>query len=126
MDTKGHEARQEAVEMRDDWSWAMSWFVRPSEKVSERREMQARLIEAVKAGLQDSVTAVGLNERYSGDSSWVYKLARGMFPAEWAKLGVHACTAVAYGLRYTEIMMGLEIDAREPMPVWMGEWAVGP
>ena len=109
--------------MRDVWCWALSWYVKPPPS-AEKHAQQAALIEAIKAGLQDIEIVEALHERYCADSRWCLNLARTMFPREWSRLGVHATTAAAYGLRYIELMTNRAIDAREPLPRWVGEWAI--
>jgi hypothetical protein len=115
--------RENVAGMRDVWCWGLSWFLKPASN-PEKRAKQAQLVEDIKAELR-AIEAVGeLHELYCRDSRWCLQIARKDFPRDWPTLGVHATTAAAYGLRFVEVMTGRQLDAREPLPRWVGEWAI--
>jgi hypothetical protein len=109
--------------MRDVWCWALSWFLKPPSNF-DKRAKQAELVEAIKGDLRAINDVEGLHDRYCRDSRWCLQVARQHFPREWPTLGVHATTAAAYGLRFVELMTGQPLDARQPLPRWVGEWAI--
>ncbi len=117
------DSRESLTGMRDVWCWATSWFLKPPASF-EKRAKQAQLVESIKAELRTIDQVEGLHDRYCRDSRWCLQLARQQFPREWPTLGVHATTAAAYGLRYVELLTGRTFDAREPLPRWVGEWAI--
>jgi hypothetical protein len=119
----GPEQRENLTGMRDVWCWALSWFLKPPSSVAKRAK-QAALVEAIKAELRSVDAVEGLHERYGRDSRWCLQLARQQFPTDWPTLGVHATTAAAYGLRFVELMTSRSLDARQPLPRWLGEWAI--
>lgn len=133
MGLNSSDQRENLTGPRDVWIWALSWFSKPPSDAAKRSK-QAALIQAIKdqlahEGSVEEIGAVwrrigGLHDLYCQDSRWCLQLARQMFPREWPQMGVHACTAAAYGLRYVEMMTGKRLDAREPMPRYIGEWAV--
>lgn len=108
--------------MRDVWCWAVSWFRKPPGD-PVKRARQAELIAALQAQLGGEVSSGALHARYAGDSRWCLETARRLYPGAWPTLGVHACTATAYGLRYVELVTGRPVDARA-LPAWLGEWAM--
>lgn len=109
--------------MRDVWCWALSWLRRPPVS-DDKRRAQLALVEAIKERLRDQSTTADLDARYAADRRWCLELARARFPRRWPTLGVHACTAAAYGLRAVELLTGRSIDATAPLPPWLGEWAL--
>jgi hypothetical protein len=115
--------QRENTGMRDVWCWALSWFLKPPSSF-EKRAKQAQLVEAIKRELGKVQAVEDLHELYCRDSRWCLRLARQLFPREWPTLGVHASTAAAYGLRFVELMTGRTLDARQPLPRWVGEWAI--
>ncbi len=119
----GPEQRENLTGMRDVWCWALSWFLKPPTS-PEKRAKQAALVQAIKSELRHVYAADDLHDLYTGDSRWCLQIARQEFPREWPTLGVHAATAAAYGLRFVEIMTGHDVDAREVLPRWLGEWAI--
>lgn len=116
------EHRGSTSEMRDVWSWALSWFVKPPSDAAKRAR-QAELVGAYLVELRSISTVEGLHERYCRDSRWCLDVARRLFLRDWPTLGVHACTATAYGVRYVEILTGRALDPRN-LPAWVGEWAI--
>lgn len=123
MGISGSDQRENLTGMRDVWCWALSWFLKPPSS-PEKRAKQAALVEAIKAELHPIEGVEGLHDMYCRDSRWCLQLARQHFPREWPTLGVHATTAAAYGLRFVELMTGRQLDARRPLPKWVGEWAI--
>ena len=123
MSLSGPEQRENLTAMRDVWCWALSWFLKPPSSY-EKRAMQAALVEAIKDELRNVEQVEGLHDMYCKDSRWCLQLARQLFPADWPTLGVHATTAAAYGLRFVELMTCRPLNAREPLPRWVGEWAI--
>lgn len=123
MGLSGSDQRENLTAMRDVWCWALSWFLKPPSSV-EKRLKQAQLVEAIKGELHKVDQIEALHDLYCRDSRWCLQLARQQFPREWPTLGVHATTAAAYGLRFVELMTCRDIDAREPLPRWVGEWAI--
>jgi hypothetical protein len=119
----GSDQRENLTGMRDVWCWALSWFLKPPSS-PEKRAKQAALVEAIKAELRPIEAVEGLHDMYCRDSRWCLQLARQHFPRDWPTLGVHATTAAAYGLRFVEMMTGRPLDARQPLPKWVGEWAI--
>jgi hypothetical protein len=119
----GPEQRENLSGMRDVWCWALSWFIKPPSN-GEKRARQALLVEAIKGELRGVELVEELHGRYCQDSRWCLQIARRLYPRDWPTLGVHATTAAAYGLRYVELMTGRRLDAREPLPRWVGEWAI--
>jgi len=117
------EQRENATGMRDVWSWALSWFMRPPNS-PEKRAKQAEVIDGIKWHLHSTTSIAALHELYGRDSSWCVQIARRLYPTEWATLGIHATTAAAFGLRYVELTTGKSLSARQPLPRWLGEWAV--
>jgi hypothetical protein len=115
--------RENLTGMKDVWCWALSWFLKPPSSY-DKRAKQAQLVQSIKEQLQGLDQVEGLHDLYSRDSRWCLELARQQFPRDWATLGVHATTATAYGLRYVELMTNRPLDAREPLPRWVGEWAI--
>lgn len=109
-------------DMRDVWSWALSWFRKPPKSV-DKRARQALLVAAIKDELAGLETIPDLHHHYCADSRWVVTLARREFPRDWPTLGVHACTAAAYGIRHVEILTDTTLNPREPLPAWTAEWA---
>lgn len=117
------EQRENLTTMRDVWSWALSWLMR-STSASERRAKQAEVVEAIKRQLGTVESIEALHDLYTRDSRWCVQVARRLYPADWASLGVHATSAAAFGLRYVELATGKSLDARKQLPRWLGEWAV--
>ena len=113
----------ERVECRDVWSWALSWLMTETLAV-ERRRMQREVVASIAQALSQVDAVQDLHELYQGDSRWCVELARLRFPKDWASLGVHATSAAAFGVRYVELVTGRPIDARQPLPRWISEWAV--
>jgi hypothetical protein len=122
VDDKVMETREETG-MRDVWSWSLSWF-RDTPTSKEKRARQAALVTAIKRELAGIGTVPDLHDRYCQDSRWVLLLARERFPREWPTLGMHACTAAAFALRYVELVTGADLDATYSLPRWVGEWAI--
>jgi hypothetical protein len=113
---------REDTEMRPVWSWALSWFrMAPSD--TGRRLRQAALVARLKAELATVENVPGLHERYHEASRWTVPLAREHFPQEWPLLGIHACTAAAFALRYVEIVTGQRLQVVS-LPRWLGEWTI--
>ncbi len=121
-------------DMREVWCHSLSRFSKPPSSL-ERRAKQATLVQLIKDELvkRENVklqTEPDLNRidflhtTYCSDSRWCLNLARQQFPNEWPHLLVHFTTATAYGLRVVEQMTGQQIDARQPLPMWIGEWAI--
>ena len=123
MEISESEQRENLTSMRDVWCWALSWFLKPPSSI-EKRVKQASLVEVIKAELLSIDNVEGLHDLYGRDSRWCLQLARQEFPRDWPTLGVHATTAAAYGLRYVELMTRQSIDARQPLPRWVAEWAI--
>jgi hypothetical protein len=123
MGLSSSDQRENLTSMRDVWCWALSWFLKPPSSF-EKRAKQAQLVEAIKVELRSIEDVEGLHDLYCRDSRWCLQLARQQFPREWPTLGVHATTAAAYGLRFVELMTARPLDAREPLPRWVGEWAI--
>ena len=109
--------------IRDVWSWALSWFVKPPSD-PQKRARQTVLIEAIVQQLRGLDTVGDLHTWYTADTRWTLETAKQLYPRDWPTLGVHACTGAAYGLRYVEIQTGQRLDARQPLPTWIGEWAI--
>jgi hypothetical protein len=108
--------------IRDVWSWSLSWFIKPPQSPAKRAK-QAALVEGIKGCLADCATPGALHARYAAGTHFALAVARSMHPRDWTALGIHACTAAAFGLRYVELMTGKTIDARLPLPRWASEWA---
>lgn len=123
MGLSSSDQRENLTGMRDVWCWALSWFLKPPSS-RDKRAKQAALVEAIKAELKRVEQVEALHDLYSRDSRWCLQLARQLYPREWPTLGVHATTAAAYGLRFVELMTTRELDARDPLPRWVGEWAI--
>jgi hypothetical protein len=123
MSVSGSDQRENLSGMRDVWCWALSWFLKPPSS-AEKRAKQAALVEAIKAELRGVEAVEDLHELYARDSRWCLQLARQHFPRDWPTLGVHATTAAAYGLRFVELMTARSLDAKQPLPRWVGEWAI--
>ena len=123
MGISGSDQRENVSGMRDVWCWALSSFLKPPSSV-DKRAKQAALVEAIKAELRSVDAVEGLHELYCRDSRWCLHLARQHFPRDWPTLGVHAATAAAYGLRFVELMTARSLDAKKPLPRWVGEWAI--
>ncbi|TAK20143.1 MAG: hypothetical protein EPO26_18780 [Chloroflexota bacterium] len=123
MSLIGPEQRENLTGMRDVWCWALSWFLKPPSS-PDKRSKQAALIELIKCELRRVESVEALHDLYSQDSRWCLQLARNHFPRDWPSLGVHATTAAAYGLRFVELMTRRDLDARDVLPRWVGEWAI--
>lgn len=123
MGLSGSDQRENLTGMRDVWCWALSWFLKPPSS-HDKRAKQAELVEAIAAELRRVDAVEALHEMYGRDSRWCLQLARQHFPRDWPTLGVHATTAAAYGVRFVELMTGRRLDARQPLPRWVGEWAI--
>jgi hypothetical protein len=119
----GPEQRENLSGMRDVWCWALSWFLKPPSNC-EKRARQAVLVESIKLELHRVELVEELHDLYCRDSRWCLQIARQLYPRDWPTLGVHATTAAAYGLRFVELMTGRSLDAREPLPRWVSEWAI--
>jgi hypothetical protein len=106
------------------WSWALGWLVRPPVD-PDKRAKQATLVAAIAGGLRDVDTVADLLARYDDPENGRHYLAiaRGVYPGEWPALGIHACTAAAYGVRFVELQTRQRLDARR-LPGWVGEWGV--
>lgn len=113
---------QTATGMRDVWCWALSWFRKPPSS-PQKRARQTELVAALLEQLRQTDAVWSLHDRYCGDSRWQLKLARERFPRDWATLGLHACAAAAYGIRFVELSTGKALDPAA-LPAWVGEWAV--
>lgn len=110
--------------MRDVWCWALSWYRKPPSS-ADKRARQARVIAAVLAECRTATTPGDLTARYL-DAKTAHRcvaIAAGVEPATWPTLGVHACTAAAFGIRYVELATGATIDPAA-LPHWLGEWAI--
>lgn len=123
MGFTGPEQRENLTGMRDVWCWALSWFLKPPSS-ADKRARQAILVESIKVELRAITSIEELHDLYCRDSRWCLQVARRLFPRDWPTLGVHATTAAAYGLRFVELMTGRELDARDSLPRWVGEWAI--
>lgn len=108
--------------MRDVWCWALDWFTKPPTN-AERRAKQAIVVQAIKAELASIDAVADLHDRYARGSGWSLDVARRCYPDDWRALGVHAATAAAFALRYVELMVGRPLDATQPLPAWVREWA---
>lgn len=95
--------------------------------------MQSVLVQAIKEEILNQLTERGvalsvkeLHELYAENAFSLRSLqiARERFPRQWSTLSIHATTAVAFGLAYVEMMTRRKLDAREPLPHWLGEWAI--
>lgn len=114
---------QNPNEMREVWSWALSWMLRPS-SLPELRAKQQKLIEAIHTKLAEVESPEVLQHLYLHDSGWEFTIiAKNLYPTDWAILGIHATTAAAFGLRYVELQTGKKLDATKELPRWLGEWA---
>ncbi len=116
-------------DMPEIWIWALSWFSKPPQSPAKRMK-QAVLVEVIKGEFAAQLEKRGISEDMSGlhslyraDSAWALQIARREFPRDWPTLGVHATTAAAFGLRHVELMTGKTIDARQPLPGYVKEWA---
>ncbi|HEV8634109.1 MAG TPA: hypothetical protein VG370_07705 [Chloroflexota bacterium] len=123
MGFSGPEQRENLTGMRDVWCWALSWFLKPPAN-GQKRARQALLVESIKRELQKVQAVEELHDRYCQDSRWCLQIARQLFPQDWPTVGVHATAAAAFGLRFVELMTGRSLDAREPLPRWVSEWAI--
>jgi hypothetical protein len=108
--------------MRDVWSWALGWHRRPPTS-RDKRDKQSILIGHYLAVLRAVDTPAALHAHHAADQRWAVNLARATFPREWTALGIHACTAAAYGLRYVEMQTCKTLDPAR-LPTWLGEWAL--
>jgi hypothetical protein len=121
-----HHADTDRTGCRLVWSWALGYLRKPP--ADPARRAKQRVLVAVLAGdLRDVDTVAGLHARYADpeQARHCLAIARGVYPGEWPALGIHACTAAAYGVRFVELQTRQRLDARR-LPGWVGEWAVYP
>lgn len=110
--------------MLDVWCWTLSWFLKPPSS-AEKRARQSMLVESIKAELRTIESIKELQNRYQDrGSQWCIKMAKQMYPSDWPTIGISACTAAAYGVRYVEMVTNSPLDARQELPKWVGEWAI--
>lgn len=117
------EKEQNPHEMRDVWSWGLSWLARSTTAI-ERRNKQREITKAIHEHLKRIDSMEALDDLYARDSRWCIYVARTLYPNDWESLGVHATSSAAFGIRYVELATGKDIDARNNLPKWIGEWAV--
>lgn len=110
-------------EMRQIWSWALSWYLKPPSDPAKRVK-QADVVSDIKERLGTIDSLPELHHRYCGDHRWCLQLAKNRYPREWPNLGLHALTATSYAIRYVEIITDRPINPREQLPRWIKEWAV--
>ena len=113
---------QDTAGLRDVWGWALSWFRKPP-PFQDKRDRQAAIVTAILHELRLEPTVPDLHHRYRDGNHWALLVARRACPEDWPTLGVHACTAAAYGLRYVELATGAAIDPHH-LPAWLGEFAI--
>lgn len=114
--------------IRNSWACALDWYRKPYDSV--KRSKQAKLIEAIKDGIEPQLIRSGLplnnvpalHRLYESNSTWTVQMARNLYPGEYPTLSVHASSATAFGLKYVEYMIDRKLDAQQPLPSWIGEW----
>ena len=109
--------------MRQRWSEALWRFAR-APKMTDQRERQADVIEAIKQQLDDVCTVQQLRVHYQTSAALCDQIVRALYPDDPFLADPHRTRDVAYGLRYVELMTGRRMSAFESLPSWIGEWAV--
>ena len=105
-------------EAREVWTLAVAWYLRP-ERPTEKRAKQAAIVDAIKCELSSVRSVATLHDLYSRDAHWCRQIGHRLFPGEWSTLGIHAATAVAFGLRYVELVTGETLRVFEPSNHWL-------
>ncbi len=109
--------------MFQPWAEALWRFVR-APKLTDQRERQVNVIDAIKDYLDpiDSVDQLGAHYQSSGELCRRIVLA--LYPADAQLQDLRRTQDVAYALRYVELMTGHDLDPGDQLPSWIGEWAV--
>lgn len=110
-------------EIRDVWRWALSWYVKPPSSL-EKRTKQTFVVTEILAKLREIEEPRALIELYSRSNIWCIKLTKEKYPGEFTTLGIHAITAVAYGLRFIEMSTNRRFNNLQILPEWIGELAI--
>jgi hypothetical protein len=115
--------------MRSVWSWSLSWLIRSASSLP-KRDMQITLVDAILSDLRHLDTIPSLHHCFEADRRWCVTIARRLYPADWGRLGIEACTAAAFGLRVVELAypwrgkVQMESIREGKGRYTLGEWAV--
>lgn len=92
--------------------------------MTDQRERQADVIEAIKQQLTDVHSIHQLRVHYQTSAALCDQIVKALYPDDPFLADPHRTRDVAYGLRYVELVTGRRMNAFDSLPSWIGEWAV--